>query len=47
MQSTSYEDLTPDNFIFKESKDYKVTDSKSCINVSIFKPNIQMVRKVI
>ena len=28
MQSTSYEDLTPDNFIFKESKDYKVTDSK-------------------
>ena len=28
MQITSYEELTPDNIIFKEAKDYKVKDSK-------------------
>ena len=28
MQITSYEDLTPDNIIFNEAKDYKVKDSK-------------------
>ena len=28
MQITSYEDLTPDNIIFNEAKEYKVKDSK-------------------
>ena len=28
MQITSYEELTPDNIIFKEAKEYKVKDSK-------------------
>ena len=28
MQLTSYENLTPDNIIFKEAKEYKVKDSK-------------------
>ena len=28
MQITSYEDLTTDNIIFKEAKEYKVKDSK-------------------
>ena len=29
MQITSYEDLTPDNIIFNEPKEYKVKDSKT------------------
>ena len=28
MMLTSYEDLTPDNIIFNEAKEYKVNDSK-------------------
>ena len=28
MQITSYEDLTPDNIIFNEAKEYKVKDRK-------------------
>ena len=43
MQLSSYENLTPENIVFNEAKEYKVKDSK--INVFQLKSNIQMERK--
>ena len=48
MQITSYEDLTTDNIIFKEAKEYKVNDLKikyKRIKFKRIKLNIQMERK--
>ena len=42
MQLSSYENLTQDNIIFKEAKEYKVKDSKikyKCIPIAIKYPN--------
>ena len=45
MQLTRYENLTPNNIILKEAKEYKVKVRKSSIHALKLKPNIQMERK--
>ena len=45
MQLSSYENLTTDNIIFNEAKEFKVKDSKINTNVFQLKSNIQMERK--
>ena len=45
MQLSSYENLTTDNIIFNEAKEFNVKDSKINTNVFQLKSNIQMERK--
>ena len=46
MQLTIYHNLTPNNIIFNDAKEYQVKDSK-LKNASKLKQFTQMVRKVI
>ena len=47
MQLTSYDSLTPDNFIFNEAKSTKSKIRKLNTNAFQLKSNIQMERKIV
>lgn len=48
MQLISYENLTKENILFREAKEYKVKDSKfKYQRIKISRPNIQTKRTAI
>ena len=47
MQLTSYHNLTPNNIIFNDAKEYQVKTRNLNTNASKLKQFTQMVRKVI